>query len=500
MALQPIESLRSRFLISGIVTLLACGAITLLASKGLTSSLERLAKATDRIAAGELDAELPQNRSSGEVTALYQSVDAMATSIRQTIEHVSAQDKRTNAILDSTADGIVTMSESGKILSCNQSAERLFGYRSGEILGRSASILSQSLYEEDKQYERRDLASGQTQRIGDEYQIDGTRSDGVSIPLSLRVTEMHHDGEHIFIATLQDIGERKRAEQERARLFEGIREAVGSLSSASQELLASTSQQATSAQQQGASITETVTSVNEISETSAQAAQRAKEAGEAAEASVEAGTAGRRSVDDAIDAMGTARSQVDDIAANILSLADQAQAIGEIISAVTDIADQTNLLALNAAIEASRAGEHGKGFAVVASEIKALADQSKKATHQVGQILGEIQKATNAAVMSTENGTKAVNSATEVVGKAGDVIRDLAATLEHTSEAATQIVASASQQATGMSQVNHSMKHIEQATKQSIAAVRQVEATAQDLNALSTRLSELISEEATQDG
>ena len=94
-------------------------------------------------------------------------------------------------------------------------------------------------------------------------------------------------------------------------------------------------------------------------------------------------------------------------AENILALAEQAQAIGEIIATVNDIAEQTNLLALNAAIEASRAGEQGKGFAVVAGEVKALADQSKKATAQVRQILGEIQKATNTAVLSTEEGKRA---------------------------------------------------------------------------------------------
>ncbi len=105
--------------------------------------------------------------------------------------------------------------------------------------------------------------------------------------------------------------------------------------------------------------------------------------------------------------MGTVREQTGSIAESILTLAEQAQAIGEIIATVNDIAEQTNVLSLNAAIEASRAGEQGKGFSVVAGEVKALADQSKKATAQVRQILGEIQKATNAAVMVTEQGRRA---------------------------------------------------------------------------------------------
>ena len=94
------------------------------------------------------------------------------------------------------------------------------------------------------------------------------------------------------------------------------------------------------------------------------------------------------------------------IAETILALSEQTQQIGDIIATVNDIADQSNLLALNAAIEAARAGEAGKGFAVVAGEVRSLAEQSRQATAQVKEILGDIQKATNTAVMVTEEGTK----------------------------------------------------------------------------------------------
>src|SRR5258708_16939771 len=106
--------------------------------------------------------------------------------------------------------------------------------------------------------------------------------------------------------------------------------------------------------------------------------------------------------------MHVVREQIESTAQNIRALAEQAQAIGDIIATVNDIAEQTNLLALKAAIEASRAGEHGKGFAVVASEVKALADQSKKATAQVRQILGNLQKAPNTPLPLPYQGPKSV--------------------------------------------------------------------------------------------
>ena len=203
--------------------------------------------------------------------------------------------------------------------------------------------------------------------------------------------------------------------------------------------------------------------VDEVTQTAEQAAQRRaqRRRGGAAHAPRSARPAARR-VEDSIAALGAVREQVEATAENILALAEQAQAIGEIIATVNDIAEQTNLLALNAAIEASRAGEHGRGFAVVAGEVKALADQSKKATAQVRQILGEIQKATNTAVLSTEEVTKGVGRPARVADQAGETIKALAETLGEAAQAAAQIVASAGQQATGMAQIHQAMRNIDQ--------------------------------------
>jgi len=282
-----------------------------------------------------------------------------------------------------------------------------------------------------------------------------------------------------------------RTTENLGRTLETIREAVLNLSSTSAELLASTSQQASGLQEQAAAVTETVATVNQVADSSEQAAQRAKGVGDAIRRTLEIGNAGRQAVEDSAAALGMVKEQVEATAREILMLSEHAQAIAEIIATVNVMAEETNILALNAAIEASRAGEHGKGFAVVAREVKVLADQSKTATVKVRQILGEIQKATNRSVVSTEEMTGGVASAIRVGVQAGGAIKALAETLDATTRAVTQIIAASTQQATAMSQVNLAMKDIEQIERRNDMAIRQFEQAARDLNTLSTRLAAL---------
>ena len=197
-------------------------------------------------------------------------------------------------------------------------------------------------------------------------------------------------------------------------------------------------------------------------------------------------------MEETVGKMNRIRQQMESIAESIVRLSEQSQAIGEIISTVNDLAEQSNLLAVNASIEAAKAGEHGKGFAVVAQEVRSLAEQSKQATTQVRTILNDIQKATGAAVLATEQGSKTVDEGVRQSAQAGESIKALASSIAEAAQAGMQIAASSQQQLVGMEQVITAMNNIKLASEQNVAGTRQTETAARGLHELGQKLKQLV--------
>ena len=159
----------------------------------------------------------------------------------------------------------------------------------------------------------------------------------------------------------------------------------------------------------------------------------------------------------------------------VQGLAATAEKIGGVVQIISDIAGQTNLLALNATIEAARAGDAGKGFAVVASEVKALANQTAKATDEIASQIKAIQEATRIAARS-------IASVTETIGKVDQTAAAIASAVEEQGSATQEISRNVLQAAQGTQEVSGNIAGVSEAAQQTGAAASQVLASAGELS------------------
>lgn len=303
----------------------------------------------------------------------------------------------------------------------------------------------------------------------------------IDVPIHNRQDEVG-----ILVRTVRAMVEKLKAQTR------DIMEAINVLATASNEIATTTVQLASGSEETAVAVTETTTTVEEVKQTAIVSSQKAKHVVTLAQNAVQVSQTGAKSVNETIEGINKLKEQMEYIAETIVTLSDHNQAIGEIIATVDDLAEQSNLLAVNAAIEAAKAGEHGKGFVVVAQEIKSHAEQSKQATKQVRTILNDIQKASSAAVMATEKGSKAVETTVKQSAGTGDAIRELSKSIAEAAQAVTQIAASSQQELVGMDQVALAMTNIKQATAQNAASTKQVETTVRNLQELGRKLKGLV--------
>ena len=162
-------------------------------------------------------------------------------------------------------------------------------------------------------------------------------------------------------------------------------------------------------------------------------------------------------------------------------LSKAASRIGDVVELINTIAGQTNLLALNATIEAARAGEAGRGFAVVASEVKALAEQTAKATGEIGQQINGIQAATNESVGD-------IKEISGTIEKLSEIASAIAAAVEQQGAATQEISRNVQRAAEGTVQVSSNIGDVQRGASETGSASSQVLSAAKSLSGDSNRL------------
>ena len=270
--------------------------------------------------------------------------------------------------------------------------------------------------------------------------------------------------------------EQRKADMIRmADAFEGaVGEIVDTVSSASTELEASAGVLTTTA----ARSQELSTMVEAASEEAATNVQSVASATEELSSSVNEIS---RQVQDSARIASEAVGQAQQTNERVVQLSNAAARIGDVVELINTIAGQTNLLALNATIEAARAGEAGRGFAVVASEVKALAQQTAKATGDIGRQIADIQMATGESVT-------AIREISGTIEKLSEISSTIAAAVEEQGAATQEISRNVQQAALGTTQVSAHIADVRQGACETGSASTQVLSAAQSLSGDSNRL------------
>jgi methyl-accepting chemotaxis protein len=232
-------------------------------------------------------------------------------------------------------------------------------------------------------------------------------------------------------------------------VVDGVKISAGSVASGSQQLSAGAEAVSRHASEQAASAEEASSAVEEMSATIKHNADNARQTEKIA----------LRSASDA-------RASGDAVADSVRAM----KQIADKISIIEEIARQTNLLALNAAIEAARAGEHGKGFAVVAAEVRKLAERSRTAAAEIGQLSG---------------------SSVEVAERAGAMLEKLVPDIQKTAELVQEISAASKEQTSGADQINSAILQLNQVIQQNAGAAEEMTSTAEELSSQADHLREM---------
>ncbi len=250
-----------------------------------------------------------------------------------------------------------------------------------------------------------------------------------------------------------------------------IQEAVDSISTVMEQLSKQTEIIAQGTNVQRERIQDTATAMNEMNATVLEVARNASDAATLSNDSKIKAQDGAEIVGKSIEAMQTTITTSENLQNGMNRLEDQANAIGKVMTVITDIADQTNLLALNAAIEAARAGEAGRGFAVVADEVRKLAEKTMSATKEVGDSINAVQDVAKENISGMNNALGDLGRAVELTNESGEVLNQIVTGVDESAMQINSIATASEEQSAASEEINQGIEKINIISQETSASV-----------------------------
>jgi methyl-accepting chemotaxis protein len=273
-----------------------------------------------------------------------------------------------------------------------------------------------------------------------------------------------------------------------AQMLGGVMSSATNVASASTQLSASAEKLSEGAMDQVERATQAATASVQMNQASEDAAMNSNQISRSAGQAVKIAKGGQEIVEKAIREVNIIAETVETASEFVKELGNQSVRIGDIVTAINDIAGQTNLLALNAAIEAARAGENGRGFAVVADEVKKLAERTSASTTEIASMINMIKQGVGRTVDSMERAKQNVASGVQFSSQAQTALKDIITSIDTLHGGIQQVASSIEEMSATTNAIASDISRISNVTKETFSSSEEISGAATGLSGLAKNL------------